>query len=207
VHPGFFVDNNDMKKRRVILSVIFSACFLATVCTAAQTAPGDEPISLNIQERPLGEVLAMITKITGHTFIIDNQWLDMPVSLSVEAIPLHKALKLIFSDINNAIIYQSNGIIKIIIYSETAGPNKGSGSQSTESPSPPEESESAAAAEQETETSQEVAPEDETDRSADGVEEGAAQPAEEQEPAEEQTENSAGGTAEKQGESTEAVTE
>jgi len=196
-----------MKKRRVLVNVVFCACFLATICTAAQTAPGDETISLNIQERPLSEVLAIITKTTGLTFIIDNQWLEMPVSISVEATPLHKVLKLIFTDINNAIIYQSNGIIKIIIYSETAGSNKGSGSQSTESPSPPEESEPAAAAEQESETSQEVTPEDETDRSADRTEEGAGQPAEEQEPSEEQTENNAGGAAEEQGESTEAVTE
>jgi len=201
------VDDTDMKKRRVIVSLVFCACFLATVCTAAQKAPGDEPVSLNIQERPLGEVLAMITKMTGHTFIIDDQWLDMPVSISAQGTPLHKVLKLIFADINNAIIYQANGIIKIIIYSETAGPDKGSGSQVTESPSPPEESEPAAATEQESGTSREIAPEDETDRSVDRGEEGAEQPAEEQEPAEEQTDNTAGGATEDQGESTEAATE
>jgi len=197
------VDDIDMKKRWVNVSVVLWVCFLATVCTAEQKAPGDEPVSLTIRERPLGEVLGMITKMTGHTFIIDNQWLDMPVSISVEAIPLHKALKFIFADTS----YQSNGIIKIIIYSETAGPNKGSGSQSTEPASPPEESESAAAAKQEPESSQDVASDNETDGSADHAEEASESPAEEQQPADEQTENTAGGTAEDEEENTETVNE
>ena len=196
-----------MKNRWVIVSVVLWVCFLATVCMAEQKAAGDEPVSLNIRERPLGEVLGMITKMTGHTFIIDNQWLDMPVTISVEAIPLHKALKFIFADTSNAIIYQSNGIIKIIIYSETAGPNKGSGSQSTEPTSPPEESESAAAAEQEPENSREVASDNETEGSTDRAEEASESPAEEQQPADQQTENTAGGTAEDQEENTETVNE
>jgi hypothetical protein len=177
------VDNEDMKKSLIFFSIIFGACFLAAVCAAAQTAPGDELISLNFEERPLGEVLAMITKITGHAFIIDAQWLDMPVSISTQEAPLHKVLKYIFTDINNAIIYKSDGSIKIIVYSEIPEKDKESESQETASP---EESASSPATEQESESSQEATPENETDNSVDNAEEGGAQPAEEQESATEQ---------------------
>jgi type II secretory pathway component GspD/PulD (secretin) len=177
---------------------------MASVCGAAQTAPGDEPISLNVEERALGEVLAMITKTTGHEFIIDSQWLDMPVTISVRAIPLHRALKLIFSDLSNAIIYQSNGNIKILIYSEAAEQNKNSVSPSTESPSSPAESESSEAAEPESEPSPESAPDDQTDSSADSAEENRP-PTEEQRPAEEQTENASEETADTPEERTEEV--
>ena len=193
-----------MEKILIFFSVIFCVCFLATVCTAAQAAPGDEPISLNFEERPLGEVLAMITKITGHAFIIDAQWLDIPISISVEATPLHKALKYIFTDINNAIIYKADGNIKIIVYSEIPENDKGSVSQGTASP---EESASSPAAEQESESSQEAAPDDETDNSAESTEEGGAQRSEEQESTDEETDDTAAGTTEGQGESTEGVTD
>ena len=202
--PGFFVDNKDMKKSLVLVSAIFCTCFLTTVCAIGETASGDEPISLNVEQKPLGEVLAMITKMTGHAFIIDDQWLDMPVSISVKATPLHKALKSIFSDINNAIIYKSDGKIKIIVYSETSEKEKKPVSQKTASPP---ESASSPATEQESESAQEAAPEPETDNLPDTAEEGGAQPGEEQESAEEQTENPAEGAAEEQSESTEAVTD
>jgi type II secretory pathway component GspD/PulD (secretin) len=197
------VDKEDMKKSLIFFRVIFCACFLATVCAAAQTAPGDEPISLNFDERPLGEVLAMITKITGHGFIIDAQWLDMQVSISVKATPLHKVLKYIFSDINNAIIYKSDGNIKIIVYSEIPEKDKESVSQETASQ---EESASSPATEQEAESSQEAAQENETENSIDSAEEGGAQPAEEQESADEKTDDTAEGTAEERNESTEGIT-
>jgi type II secretory pathway component GspD/PulD (secretin) len=197
------VDHEDMEKSLILFSVIFSVCFLATVCAAAQTAAGDEPVSLNFEEQPLSEVLAMITKITGHAFIIDAQWLDMPVSISVEATPLHKALKYIFTDMNNAIIYRSDGKIKIIVYSENPENDKGSVSQRITSS---EESASSPATEQESESSQEAAPEDETGNSVDSTEEGGAQPAEEQASTDEKTDDTAAGTAEEPGESTEGVT-
>ena len=178
--PGFFVDKEDMKKSLVLFCTIFCTCFLMSVGAAGETASGDEPISLNVEQRPLGEVLAMITKITGHACIIDAQWLDMPVSVSVEATPLHKALKLIFSDINNAIIYKSDGNIKIIVYSETSEKDKGSASQKTASPP---------ATEGESESAPEAVPEVETDNLTDTLEESDAQPGEEREPTEEKSEN------------------
>jgi type II secretory pathway component GspD/PulD (secretin) len=197
------VDNEDMKKSLIFFSIIFGACFLAAVCAAAQTAPGDELISLNFEERPLGEVLAMITKITGHAFIIDAQWLDMPVSISTQAAPLHKVLKYIFTDINNAIIYKSDGSIKIIVYSEIPEKDKESESQETASP---EESASPPATEQESESSQEAAHENETDNSVDSAEEGGTQPAAEQQSADAKPDDTAAGTTEEQSESTEGIT-
>jgi len=38
LRPGFFVDNEDMKKSLIFFSVIFCVCFLAGVWAAAQTA-------------------------------------------------------------------------------------------------------------------------------------------------------------------------
>jgi type II secretory pathway component GspD/PulD (secretin) len=203
-NPGFFVDNEDMKKSLVFFCVIFCTCFLTIICAAGETASGDEPISLNVEQRPLGEVLAMITKITGHAFIIDAQWLDMPVSISVKATPLHKVLKFIFTDINNAIIYKSDGNIKIIVYSDTPEKDKGPVSQK---PTSPPETGPSPSTEQESESSEVAAPEAETDNSADTVKEDEAQPTEEQESAEEETENTGDSTAEDQSENTEAVTD
>ncbi|MEJ2099235.1 MAG: hypothetical protein P8X68_04580 [Desulfobacterales bacterium] len=189
-----------MKKSLVFFCVIFCTCFLTTLYAAGETASGDELISLNVEQKPLREVLAMLTKITGHAFIIDDQLQDMPVSISAKAIPLHRALKIIFADINNAIVYQSDGKIKIIVYNEAPEKNRGSASQQTTSQT---KMASSPAAEQESESSEEAAPEPETENLDAPAEEGGARPAEEQELEEEQTEN----TAQDQGESTEAATD
>jgi type II secretory pathway component GspD/PulD (secretin) len=194
------VDIEAMKKSLVFFCVIFCTCFLTTLYAAGETASGDELISLNVEQKPLREVLAMLTKITGHAFIIDDQLQDMPVSISAKAIPLHRALKIIFADINNAIVYQSDGKIKIIVYNEAPEKNRGSASQQTTSQT---KMASSPAAEQESESSEEAAPEPETENLDAPAEEGGARPAEEQELEEEQTEN----TAQDQGESTEAATD
>jgi len=196
------MDNKDMKKRLVFVCAILCVCFLSAVGDAAETATGDEPISLNIENRPLGEVLAAITKITGHAFIIDPQWLDMPVSISVEATPLHRVLKFIFTDTNNAIIYKSDGNIKVIIYSETAEQDKGAVSQTTGSQL---ESDSSPETVQESSSAEEAGSDTETDNSADSVEEGVTQPDKDQESADEQNENTTEETSEEQEESTKAV--
>jgi type II secretory pathway component GspD/PulD (secretin) len=210
------VENEDMKTSLLLISIIFCTCFLTSVCAIGETASGDELISLNVEQRPLDEVLAMITKMTGHAFVIDDQWLDMPVSISVKSTPLHKVLKFIFADINNAIIYKSDGNIKIIVYSEPAQKDKGSASQ--QSASPPETA-SSPETEQESESSQEAAPEPEavpepeaapepeTDNLADTAEEAEAQAGEEQESAEEQTETTAEETAQEQADSSERVSD
>jgi hypothetical protein len=208
--PGFFVGDKDMKKHLLFFSAIFFTCFLMTVFAAGETASGDELISLNVEQKPLGEVLAMITKITGHVFIIDSQLLDMPVSISVKEIPLHKALKLIFSDTNSAFIYKSDGKIKIIVYTETTEKTKGAGSQAAQ---PPPQPASSPATEQESDSSQETAPGAETDNASNGGNEGAAQPDEQLESTEEQTGNTAEGTPAdqetpaEQGENTEETTQ
>jgi hypothetical protein len=213
-----------MKKSLVLVSAIFCACLLTAANVAGETASGDEPVSLNFEQKPLGEVLATITKMTGHAFIIDDQWLDMPVSISVKATPLHKALKIIFTDINNAIIYQADGKIKIMVYNEAPQKDKASASQQSasqpgneSSPATEQESESTAEMEQEAdsspttpqepESSQEAAPEPETDDSADTAEEGGSQPGQEQELEEAQPENPAEEAAEEQSESTEPGTD
>ena len=193
-----------MKKHLVLYSVIFWVCFLPTVCAAAEPTPSDEPISLNVEERSLGEVLTMITKITGNAFIIDDQWLDMTVSISVEAKPLHKVLKSILSDLNSAIIYRSDGKIKIIIYGETAEPDEAAASQRNESEP---ESESSSPSEHEPEASPEADPEAESDNLADTAEEGGAPPDSAPESTDNQAENTAEGPSEEQGESPEEVTD
>lgn len=198
------MDNEDMKKSRVFVCVIICLCLSTGVCYAGATTASDTPVSLNVEDRPLGEVLAMITKATGHTFIIDDQLLDMPVSISAVATPLHKVLKSIFTELSNAIIYKSDGSIKILVYSEALEQDKESASQTTESSS---ESESSPPSEHEPESSPEAAPEAEPDNLADTAEEGGAPPDSEPESTDNRAENTAEGPSEEQGESPEEVSD
>ncbi len=190
----------------VFVLAIFSVCILSTDLAFGEAGSGDTPISLNMEQRPLVEVLAMITKTTGHQFIIDEAWLDMPVSISVEAIPLHTALKLIFADLSNAIVYRSDGDIKIIIYTEAPPKDVDSTSQDNSTAPQPEPP---AATEQEPDSPQPDTSDAETDHRDATAE---TQPAEDAEATDEkttpeETDNPDAEIVDKQDESTEAVPE
>ena len=51
-------------------------------------------------------------------FSFDESWEYYPISASIDSKPLHKALKIIFRNINNAVIFGADRTIKIIIYDD-----------------------------------------------------------------------------------------
>jgi len=68
---------------------------------------------------PLGEVLEKIEEATDLIFILDEQWKDIPVSVTLDKAPLDKALKRILVNLNNVIIYGSNDQVKIVVFGKT----------------------------------------------------------------------------------------
>ena len=87
----------------------------------------DEIISLNATNQPLGEVLENISIAAGCQFSIDESWEDYPITASFNSEPLHRGLKRIFRDINNAVIYGADRTIKIVIYNEATFSGEASG--------------------------------------------------------------------------------
>ena len=138
----------------IFFGAVLGICIFSTADARGATKFRDELISLNLENRPLREVLNTITENTGHTFIISEEWLDYPVSVTVRDMPLHRVLKLIFANLNNAIIYKSDGSIKIMVYAESVS--------STPSSAPPAE-----ASVPETPSSQEMGTETEAPGPAD----------------------------------------
>ncbi len=208
--PGFFMGGEDMKAHRslsgqrlgsslVFFSAICYLCLLVAGYVGGETASVDNPISLTMENRPLGEVLDAITEMTGHTFSIDEQWRDLPVSVSADRLPLYKVLKLLFANLNNAIIYKSDGNIKIMIYSTNASSDTGSASQS-EGSMPARRS--SPAMEQEGESSEPDEQESETEEAADSEREAEPASGEEQEsePEEESEEKGGANTEQTAGE-------
>ncbi|MFZ0611540.1 MAG: hypothetical protein WAM73_04825 [Desulfobacterales bacterium] len=64
---------------------------------------------------PLGEVLEKLQEATGRTFIIDEQWKEIPVSVALDKVPLDKALKRILVNLNHVVIYGANAQVKIVV--------------------------------------------------------------------------------------------
>jgi hypothetical protein len=65
---------------------------------------------------PLGEVLKKIEEATDLKFTLDDQWKDIPVSVTLDKAPLDKALKRILVNLNNVVIYSSNDLVKIVVF-------------------------------------------------------------------------------------------
>jgi hypothetical protein len=103
---------------RVILCLTLFILANLTVLPSpgVKASSGDDLISLNVQDIPLGDVLDQISESTGYEFIIDASWTSLPVSASLTNVPLHNGLKRILGALNNAIIYSGDGKIRIIIY-------------------------------------------------------------------------------------------
>lgn len=65
---------------------------------------------------PLGEVLEKIEETTDLKFNLEEQWKDIPVSVTLDKTPLDRALKRILVNLNNVIIYGSNDQVKIVVF-------------------------------------------------------------------------------------------
>jgi hypothetical protein len=110
------------------------ACLLFWfVCLGGLFIPGtaicdnsvaDEIISLNATNQPLGEVLENISIAADCQFSFDESWDDYPITASFDNQPLHRGLKRIFRNINNAVIYGADRTVKIIIYDEAISSGK-----------------------------------------------------------------------------------
>ena len=87
----------------------------------------DEIVSLNATNQPLGEVLENISITASCQFSIDESWEDYPITASFDNEPLHRGLKRVFRNINNAIIYGADRTIRIIIYDEATPSGKAIG--------------------------------------------------------------------------------
>jgi hypothetical protein len=104
----------------------FFGFFIPTLAICDNSV-ADEIISLDETDRPLGEVLEKISIAADCQFRIDESWKDYPITASFDNEPLHRGLKLIFRNMNNAVIYGADRTIKIIIYDEGTPSGRGIG--------------------------------------------------------------------------------
>ena len=101
------------------LTIFIFANLALLLSPEVQASSGDDLISLNVQNKPLGEVLDQISESTGYEFTIDASWKNRPVTSSLTNVPLHDGLKRILGNLNNAIIYEADGKIRIVIHEKT----------------------------------------------------------------------------------------
>lgn len=116
--------------RFLSFGIAIGLCLFLTDIACGETDASDIPITMKADQRPLGEVLDRIAETTGQQITIDDDWLDFTVSIDVKSMPLHRVLKRLLGDSNNAIVYGSDGTIKIFTYSESPSRDD----DSTESP-------------------------------------------------------------------------
>lgn len=113
-----------------VFVIFWLACCGALLIPASalgENSVADAIISLEVADKPLGEVLENISDAAGCQFNIDASWEDYPITASFKNEPLYRVLKRIFRDLNNAVIYGSDRKIKIIIYDESAPAGKKTG--------------------------------------------------------------------------------
>ena len=92
--------------------------FFLPASAISDNSVADEIVSLNVTNRPLGEVLENLSIAADCQFSFDESWEEYPLTASFDNEPLHRGLKLLFRNINNAVIYGADRTVKIIIYDE-----------------------------------------------------------------------------------------
>jgi hypothetical protein len=100
----------------LLLAASFSPVIAASASSVKSLPENDNLITISVQNMPLGEVLEKIEEATDLKFILDEQWKDIPVSVTLDKAPLDKALKRILVNLNNVIIYGSNDQVKIVVF-------------------------------------------------------------------------------------------
>jgi hypothetical protein len=100
--------------------IAFTALINGAIETSAAQPESREPIvSLRINNLPLGEALATLSRDTGYRFHLDSQWKTYPVSVNASHIPLEKVLKRLLRNLNHSIIWESENAIRIMVYGES----------------------------------------------------------------------------------------
>jgi hypothetical protein len=100
----------------LLLTASFSPVIAASASSVKSLSENDSLITISVQNMPLGEVLEKIEEDTDLEFKLDEQWKDIPVSVTLDKAPLDKALKRILVNLNNVIIYGSNDQVKIVVF-------------------------------------------------------------------------------------------
>ena len=111
-------------KMSVIYLILIFSAILIYYSFAEGKSKFNELISLKVENKPLVEVLDDVSKATGYELIIDEIWADLPVTVRFDNLPLDQALKLILANVNNAIIYGSDGKILINIYEKNSSKSR-----------------------------------------------------------------------------------
>jgi len=133
---------NPIRARRCAHPCVWCALLVAAALgllaapASAQTRPPEPTVSLNVKDRPLGDVLALISRATGCEFLLDPSWQKVPVTATVENAPLSVALKRVLGGLNHAIVYQPQNRVKIVIY-EASPPGAAPGMPPALSPTTP----------------------------------------------------------------------
>jgi type II secretory pathway component GspD/PulD (secretin) len=109
----------------LLLAAPFSPVRAASAVSVKNLAGNDSLITMNVKNMPLGEVLEKIEEATDLKFNIDEQWKDIPVSVTLDNAHLDKALKRILVNLNNVVIYGANDQVKIVVFgkAEPGGPS------------------------------------------------------------------------------------
>ena len=118
---------NFQKKYCFSLGIKILLIFLINHGTAQGKSEIRELVSLNIRNAPLAEVLDKVSQTSGYEFIIDENWYDLPISVTFDAIPLEQALKRILANVNHAIVYNSDRRVLIRIYENDSSISRNTG--------------------------------------------------------------------------------
>jgi hypothetical protein len=98
-----------------------TALFGAVEAAAAQPASREPIVSLTVNNVPLGEALAALSRDTGYRFHLNSQWQAHPVSVDVSNIPLEQALKRLLRNLNHSIVWETEDTIRILVYGASEG--------------------------------------------------------------------------------------
>jgi hypothetical protein len=101
--------------------------FFIPAQVAGENSVADEIISLNVTDRPLGEVLENLSIAANCRISIDESWQDYPITASFDDEPLYRGLKLILRHISNAVVYGRDRTVKIIVFDDGTADGKSSG--------------------------------------------------------------------------------
>jgi type II secretory pathway component GspD/PulD (secretin) len=128
----------NLQMRQLLRSATTTLCFVLLTFSASgadfsETKPAEQRVTLNVKNQPLREVLALLSRTTGYSFILDENWQGYPVTTYLHEAPLHAGLKRILTSLNHVIVYLPDSRIKIVIFDKPLPGSSSSGRQAAKS--------------------------------------------------------------------------
>jgi hypothetical protein len=106
-------------------TVVLTGPAITSSAGEATDTEGGPVISLDVKEKPLDEVLEIVSEVSGYEIILEGAWEDLTVSVKLEKATLEETLRRALRNVNHTAVWdEAEKTISLFVFDESGVSDK-----------------------------------------------------------------------------------